>query len=70
MLPGHYSEALDSALTASSAIRTIDAILKPNLPLKRNKWVHSLLAMCLYKDPHLRASANDGYMFLKSRFGK
>ena len=40
------------------------------VPLHWEKWLHSLLDMCLQPQPHLRASAEDVYLFLSSRHGK
>ena len=44
--------------------------VKRNIPLKWNKWLHSLFDMCLQMKPENRATSKDIHTFLSSRFGK
>lgn len=44
--------------------------VKRNIPLKWNKWLHSLFDMCLQMKPENRATSKDIHIFLSSRFGK
>jgi len=44
--------------------------LRRLLPLKWEKWLHALLAMCLQPKPEARSTAKDIHQYLTSRFGK
>ena len=40
------------------------------IPLRWEKWLHALLAMCLQPKPEGRSTAKEIQVYLSSRFGK
>lgn len=64
------TKGLQSSLPKNSRGEIDMVTLKKNIPLKWNKWLHSLFDMCLQMKPENRATSKDIHIFLSSRFGK